>query len=118
MSRRIGTHLAPLERRDVLAVEDDLAGRRLEQLDDRAAQRRLAAAGLPDDPERLAAAAPSRSTPSTALTCPTVCLKQSRLDREVFDETLDARSGSPTVRRRRRFAATVSCVSLTGVAHS
>src|SRR5437867_3365176 len=37
-------HLATTEPRDVLAVEDDLARRRLEQLDDRPAERRLAAA--------------------------------------------------------------------------
>ena len=39
---------------DRLALEDDLAGRRLEQPDDRAAERRLAAARLADEAERLA----------------------------------------------------------------
>ena len=54
-SRRTGRIWPALEVRDVAALEDDLPGRRLEQLDDRAAERRLAAAGLADDTERLAA---------------------------------------------------------------
>src|SRR5438132_1585464 len=43
------------EVRDVLAVEDDPAAGRLVEAQDRAADRRLAAAGLPDQTERLAA---------------------------------------------------------------
>ena len=34
-----------------------------------------------------------RSTPSTARTCPTVCLKSTGLDREVLDEPFDAEKG-------------------------
>ena len=40
--------------RDVLAAQQDLAGGRLEQAHDAAAKRRLAAAGLADQPQRLA----------------------------------------------------------------
>ncbi len=88
MSRRDGPHLPALELRDVRALEDDVAARRLDELDDRPAERRLAAPGLADDPERLAGGA-SRSTPSTARTLPTVFLQDAGLDREVLDEMLD-----------------------------
>ena len=47
-------HLAPREAGDVAPVEEDLAGGRLRQLHDRPAERRLAAARLADDAERLA----------------------------------------------------------------
>ena len=47
-------HVLARELRDVPALEDDLAVRRLEQLHDAARHRRLAAAGLADDAERLA----------------------------------------------------------------
>ena len=47
-------HLAPREVRDVAALEDDLAARRIEQLHDAARHRGLAAAGLSHDAERLA----------------------------------------------------------------
>jgi len=40
--------------REVAAVEHDRAGGRLEEAEQRAAERRLAAAGLADQPERLA----------------------------------------------------------------
>jgi hypothetical protein len=56
-------HLAPqrpelalLELRDVLPVEADRPRRRIEQAQHETRRRRLAAAGLADDPERLAAA--------------------------------------------------------------
>ena len=47
-------HLSALELRDVPAVEEDRSGGGFDQLDDRAAQGRLSASRLPDDPERLA----------------------------------------------------------------
>src|SRR5207253_10074628 len=47
-------HLAACELRDVLPVEDDPAVCGLHELDDRPAERRLPAAGLADEPERLA----------------------------------------------------------------
>src|SRR5262249_61906921 len=43
-------HLPAVEPGDVLPLEEDLPARRLEELDDRAAERRLAAARLADDP--------------------------------------------------------------------
>jgi hypothetical protein len=50
-----GSHLRAGELRDVTTVEDDLPRGRLEQAHQAPGQRRLAAAGLADDPERLAA---------------------------------------------------------------
>ncbi len=46
------------ERRDVLTVEQDPAARRLEEPEHRPPDRRLAAAGLADETERLAARDP------------------------------------------------------------
>ncbi len=60
-------HLAPGEAGDLLAVEADRAGGRLDQLQDGPAERRLAAARLPDQAERFAAAT-LKLTPSTACT--------------------------------------------------
>src|SRR5215211_6900732 len=51
-----------VELRDVLAVEDDPPGRRRVQPQDRAADGGLAAAGLADEPERLAAVDGQRDT--------------------------------------------------------
>ena len=97
------THLAARKRCDVLAVEDDPAGRRLEELDDGSAERRLAAAGFTDDPERLATAHREIDTVDR-LYLPDGVLEQSRLDRKVLDETLDAQdvvfSGGGCLRRR------------------
>ena len=53
--RRNGLSLLPLERRDVGAVEHDAARGRLDQPQQRAADRRLATARLADEAERLAA---------------------------------------------------------------
>ena len=52
----VRTHLGAGQARDVAAVEDDPAGRRIEEAHDAARHRRLAAAGLADDAERLALA--------------------------------------------------------------
>jgi hypothetical protein len=49
-------HLQLAEVRDVAAVEPDGAGGRLDQAQDDAAHRGLAAAALADQPQRLAAA--------------------------------------------------------------
>ena len=68
--RRAAAAARSAQRRDVLAVEDDPARGRLVEAEDRAPDRRLAAARLADQPERLAAATRS-STPSTALMSPT-----------------------------------------------
>ncbi len=62
---------------------------RLEQLDDRAAERRLAAAGLADDAERLPRLdAEAHAVDGSHLT--DRVLEEAGLDREVLDEVLDA----------------------------
>ena len=53
--RRIGLELGPRQLRDVLAVEDDAPAGRLDEAQQDAADRGLAAAGLADQAERLAA---------------------------------------------------------------
>ena len=110
MSRRTGPHLPPFERRDVLAVEDDPARRRLDQLDDRAPERRLPAAGLADDPERLAVANGEVDAVDGS-DLPNRVLEDAGLDREVLDEPFDAEESH----RRRRIAGVVAaaaCASL------
>ena len=67
ISRRSGRSCALREARDVLALEPDRPGGRVEEAEDQPSSRRLAAAGLADDPERLAAAHVSE-TSSTACT--------------------------------------------------
>ena len=86
---RTGRICFRLNARDVRALEDDLAFRRLRELDDRAAERRLAAARLADDAERL--------TPQDAEVHPVHrahladrVLEDAGLDREPLDEVLDA----------------------------
>ena len=56
ISRRAAFSSRPRERREVAAVEDDLARGRLDQPEQRPPERRLAAARLADQAERLAAA--------------------------------------------------------------
>ena len=56
MCRRISFSRSRPEPDEVDAVEDDLARRRLEQPQERPPERRLAAAGLADEADRLAAA--------------------------------------------------------------
>ena len=56
MRRRSGRTRALVERGDVAAVEDDRAGRRRDEPEQRAAERGLAGAGLADDADGLAAA--------------------------------------------------------------
>ena len=55
MRRRNGFSLPWLSLRDIGAVEDDLARGRFDEPEERAADRRLAAAGLADETEGLAA---------------------------------------------------------------
>ncbi len=83
MLRRERAHLVALEREMSLTVEDDLALGRLEQAEDQRGRRRLAAARLADEAERLAALMEKR-TPSTALTSPTWREKTPLRDREVL----------------------------------
>ena len=89
ISRRMGRISLAAVVRDVLAVEDDPARGRLEQLHDRSAQRRLAATRLPDDPERLAAK--NREIDAVhGLHLADGALQEAGLDREVLDEPFDA----------------------------
>ncbi len=89
ISRRTGRIGAAVERGDVPAVEDDRAGGRLEQLDDRPAERRLAAARLTDDTERLAPLDRQIDAVDGAHRADRV-LEDAGLDREVLDQALDA----------------------------
>ena len=82
-------HLAPTEVRDVAPVEDDLARRRLDQLDQRAREGRLAAAGLADEPERLARAQ-CQVDAVDGVDLADRALEDAGPDREVLDELLDA----------------------------
>ena len=85
-----GTHLLAAVVRDVLAVEDDPTRGRLEQLHDRAAERRLAATRLPDDSERLAPK--NREIDAVhRLHLADGVLEEAGLDREVLDEPFDAK---------------------------
>src|SRR4051812_11325242 len=83
-------HLPPLEVRDVAAVEQDPAGRRLDQLDDCAAERRLPAARLADEAERL----PRPDAQVNAVDRVHLAdraLEEAGANREVLDEPLDAK---------------------------
>src|SRR5207247_5402233 len=57
--------LAPAERHDVLAVDLDLAGARLDQPDERADEGRFAGAGEPHDDEDLAGPDLERDVPDS-----------------------------------------------------
>ncbi len=72
-----------------LTVEDDPSVGGLDQLDDRPAERRLAASGLADDAERLAVSNGEVDT-GDRLHLPDRVLEDPGLDREVLDEALDA----------------------------
>ena len=84
-----GSHCLALESGDVATVEDDPSVGGLDQLDDRPAERRLAAPGLADDAERLAASNGEVDT-GDRLHLPDRVLEDPGLDREVLDEALDA----------------------------
>src|SRR5262249_23590478 len=82
-------HLAAVEPRHVPPVEDDLPGRRLDQLDDRPRERRLAAPGLADEPERLSRR--DREVDAVdGVDLPDRPLEQPGADREVLDQVLDS----------------------------
>ena len=89
ISRRSGRMRALREARDVPAVEADRARRRIEQPHHQPRGRRLAAARLADDAERLAPAARSAITSSTAWTTPFAAREHALLDREVLRQVLD-----------------------------
>ena len=73
----------------LLAAVLDGAGGRLEQLDDRPAERRLAAAGLADQPEGLALVQGDADVVDGLDARHSPVEEDSRLDREVLDEVLD-----------------------------
>src|SRR5437773_6231109 len=82
-------HLPAAEPRNVPRVEDDRALRRLDQLDDRAAERRLAAARFADEAQgfpRLHAEIDAVDRVDRA----NDALEEARADREVLVEPLDA----------------------------
>ena len=83
--------------RDVLAVEDDLAGSALQQLDDRPTERRLAAPGLTDESESL----PGSHREVDAVDGVHLTdgpLQQSRANGEVLEEPFDAEDLRAVVR--------------------
>ena len=92
ISRRTGRIGAAVERGDVAAVEDDRARGRLDQPDDRPAERRLAAARLADDAEGLALRDGQIDAVDGAHR-PDRVLEDAGLDREVLDQALDAEQG-------------------------
>ena len=76
------------ELRDVSALEDDRALRRLEQPDDRAAERRFAAAGLADEADRLPRAH-GEGHVVDGVNSPDLALEQALPDREVLLDVVD-----------------------------
>ena len=87
-------HLPAGQRGDVVAVEHHRPRRQVVEPGEAAGQRRLAAAGLADQSQRLARDATSRVTPSTA--CTTSCCRRSRrtADRERLASRPRARSST------------------------
>ena len=86
ISRRSGRSWRCESLRDVAAVEADRPGGRVEQAHDQPRRRRLAAARLADDAERLAAVEPSATRPRPRAPAPlpranTPCLTAKRLVR-------------------------------------
>src|SRR5262249_47885574 len=89
--------LPATEPRDVPAVEDDPSGGRLEQLDDRAPERRLAAARFADEAERL----PRLDVQVDAVDSMHLsddALEQARANREVRLQPFDAEDLVPLLR--------------------
>ena len=78
----------PSEPDEVDAVEADLARRRLEQPQQRASQRRLAAAGLADEADRLARGRSRDRRRRRPAAGPTVRLQHPLLDGEVLPHAL------------------------------
>src|SRR5688572_15117185 len=75
-----------VEARDVLAVEADLAGRRLVELQQQTADGGFSAAGFPDQPERLAAADCEADAVDCLDLADHAVEHQATLDREVLPE--------------------------------
>ena len=88
MSRRTGRICLRLNFVMSVPLKMMLAARRLDELDDRSAERRLPAAGLADDAERLSAQ-DRKVDPVHGAHLADGVLEDTGLDREVLDETLD-----------------------------
>src|SRR5207302_9002220 len=80
--------LTPAELGERVALEADLAFGRLEQANDRPAERRLSAAGLADEPERLSLVDSERHVVDR-VNARDLVADDPFLDREVLLETLD-----------------------------
>ena len=92
-------HVLATEPRQLDAVELHLAGRRLVELQDRAAGRRLAAPRLPDEPERLALLDEEIDAVDRAH-CPDLALEDDPLrQREVHLQCFDIEEVLAAVRR-------------------
>src|SRR4051812_44525549 len=103
--------------RDVLAAVDQLAARRLEQPRDEAGRRRLAAAGLADDAERLALDDVEAHAVDGLHGADLLAEDDPLRQGEVLDEVADLDQlvgGRPAVRRRAHRAASVSSSTLAG----
>ena len=85
----IGPELGALDPRDIRPIELDPARRRVEEAQDHPADRRLAAARLADEPERLAAPDVERDAVDR-LDRADLALEDTAADREVLDEVRDA----------------------------
>ena len=88
------TELLVVEVRDVLAVEEHLAAGRLVEAQDRAADRRLAAARLADQAERLAAADLERDAVDGLDVADVAVEDDPALDREVELQVLELDQGA------------------------
>jgi hypothetical protein len=93
-------HLPPVRFRQVLALEDDRAFGRLQQLQDAVAGRRLTRAGLADEPERLAGMHIERDVVDRLDVVDRPVDEDTLLDREVLLEVLDDEQGLLAGRRR------------------
>ncbi len=89
MSRRSAFRRAPFRPADVLAVEADLAARRVEQAHDQARRRALATTGLADEPERLAAAHVEADAVHRLHGAGLALEDHAARDREVLDQVAD-----------------------------
>ena len=100
-------HLPPREAGDLAPVEADRARGRLDQLQDRAAERRLAAARLADQAERLAAPDAEADAVDRADLVDLAVDQEPAPDREVLDEVgdLEQRGAVRLIARSRRLQA-------------
>ena len=94
-SRRSGSSALATQMRDVAAAEAQGARGGLEQADDAAGQRALAAARFPDDPQRLALAQRQRDVIDSVHHADRAVDQHALLDREVQLDVLDLEQRLP-----------------------